>query len=58
MKGIDDAVEKLLKAKAQELYPNDELKQDLFYNQNYLNVFLEEAQKIKNKFRQNLPAKS
>ena len=58
MKGIDDAVEKLLKAKAQELYPDDELKQDLFYNQNYLNVFLEEAQKIKNKFRQNLPAKS
>jgi hypothetical protein len=58
MKGIDDAVEKLLKAKAQELYPNDELKQDLFYNQNYLNVFLEESQKIKQMFRQKLPAKS
>ena len=58
MKGIDDAVEKLLKAKAQDLYPNDELKQDLFYNQNYLNVFLEESQKIKQKFRQKLPAKS
>jgi hypothetical protein len=52
MKGVDDKIEKILKEKAQELYPNDELKQDLFYNENYLKVFIEETKKIKNKFRQ------
>lgn len=58
LQGIDEAVAKLLKEKAKELYPEDDLKQDIFYNENYLQVFLDESNKIKQKFRKKLPSKS